>query len=42
MITYRITKSYQFKIFGSLVLKLEDTETGILKPYYIHVYEVFG
>ena len=38
MITYCITKSYQFKIFDSLVLKLQDTETGILKPHYIHLY----
>ena len=42
MITYCITKSYQFDIFDSLVLKLQDTETGILKPHYIHVYKVFG
>ena len=42
IITYCITKSYQFKIFDSLVLKLQGTETGILKPYYIHEYKVFG
>ena len=42
MITYCIRKAYQFKIFDSLVLKLHDTETGILKPHYIHVYKVFG
>ena len=42
MITYCITKSYQFKIFDSLVLKLQDTETETLKPHYIHVYKVFG
>ena len=42
MITYCITKSYQFKIFDSLVLKLQDTDTETLKPHYIHVYKVFG
>ena len=42
MITYGITKSYQFKIFDSLVLKLQDTETESLKTHYIHVYKVFG
>ena len=41
IITYCITKSYQFKIFHSLVLKLQDTETDTLKPHYIHV-KVFG
>ena len=33
IITYCITKSYQFKIFDSLVLKLQDTETDTLKPH---------
>ena len=42
MITYDITKSYHFKIFYWLVLKLQDTETEILKSHYIHVYKVFG
>ena len=42
MITYCITKSFQFKLFEWLVLKLQDTETDTLKPRYIHVYEVFG
>ena len=42
MITYCKTKSYQYKIFDSLVLKLQDTETETLKPHYIHVYKVFG
>ena len=42
MITYCITKSYQFKSFDSLVLKLQDTETVSLKTHYIHVYKVFG
>ena len=42
MITYGITKSYQFKIFDSLVLKLQDTETDSLKTHYIHVHKVFG
>ena len=42
MITYCITKSYHFKIFDWLVLKLQDTETDTFKPRYIHVYEVFG
>ena len=42
MITYGITKSYQFKFFDSLVLKLQDTETESLKIHYIHVYKVFG
>ena len=37
MITYGITKSYQFKIFDSLVLKLQDTETESLKTHNIHV-----
>ena len=38
MITYCITKSYQFKFFDSLVLKLQDTGTGILNPNNIHVH----
>ena len=42
IITYCITKSYQYKMFDSLVLKLQDTETDTLKPHYIHVYKVFG
>ena len=42
MITYGITKSYQFKIFESLVLTLQDIETETLKTHYIHVYKVFG
>ena len=42
MIMYGITKSYQFKIFDSLVLKLQGTETESLKTHYIHVYKVFG
>ena len=41
MITYCITKSYHFKIFDWLVLKLQDTETETLKPQYIRVYKVF-
>ena len=41
-ITYCITKTYHYKIFDSLVLKLQDTETETLKPHYIHVYKVFG
>ena len=40
--TYGITKSYQFKNFDSLVLKLQDTETETRKPHYIHVYKMFG
>ena len=40
IITYGITKSYQLKIFGSLVLKLQNTETETLKTHYIHVYKV--
>ena len=42
MINYCITKSYHFKIFDWLVLKLQDIETETLKPHYIHVYKVFG
>ena len=42
MITYCITKSYHFKIFDWLVLKLQDTETETLKLLYIHVYKVLG
>ena len=42
MITNCITKSYRFKMFDSLFLKIPDTETEILKPHYIHVYKVFG
>ena len=42
MITYGKTKSYQFKNFNSLVLKLQDTETESLKTHYINVYKVFG
>ena len=42
MITYYITKSYQFKVFDPLLLKLQGTETEILKRYYIHLYKVFG
>ena len=42
MITYYITKAYQFEIFDSLVLKLQGIETETLKPHYIHVYKVFG
>ena len=42
MITSGITKSYQFQIFDSLVLKLQDTETKNLNTHYIHVYKVFG
>ena len=37
MITYCITISYQLKIYNSLVLKPQDTETETLKPHYIHV-----
>ena len=33
MITYCITKSYHFKFFDWLVLKLQDTETEALKPH---------
>ena len=36
--TFGKTKSYQFIIFDSLVLKLQDTETENLKTHYIHVY----
>ena len=39
---YGMTKSYKFKIFDSLVLKLQDTETETLKTHYFHVYKVFG
>ena len=42
MISYCITKSYQFEIFDWLVLKLQDTETETLKRHYIYVYKVFG
>ena len=42
MITYCKTKSYHFKFFDWLVLKLQDTVTETLKPHYIHVYKVFG
>ena len=42
MITYCITKSYHFKIFDWLVLKLQDTDTETLKTHYIRVYKVFG
>ena len=42
IITCCITILYQFKIFDSLDLKLQDTETDSLKPHYIHGYEVFG
>ena len=41
-ITYCITKSYRFKIFDWLVIKLQDTETETRKPHYIYVYKVFG
>ena len=37
MITYGITKSYQFNSFYSLVLKLQDTKIVSLKTHYIHV-----
>ena len=38
-----MTACYKFfKIFDSLVLKLQDTETETLKTHYIHVYKVFG
>ena len=33
IITYFITKSYQLKLFDSLVLKLQDTETETLKSH---------
>ena len=42
MITYGITKSYQFTIFDPLVLTLRDTENKSLKTHYIHVNKVFG
>ena len=42
MITYCITKSYRFKLFDWLVIKLQYTETETLKPHYIHVYKMFG
>ena len=42
IITYCITKSYQFKIFDSLVLKLQVTDSDTPKHHYIHVYKVFG
>ena len=42
MITYCLTKSYQFESFDLLVLELQDAETETLKPHYIHVYKVFG
>ena len=42
MSTYGKTNSHQFKMFDSLVQKLQDTETETLKTHYIHVYKVFG
>ena len=41
MVRCDITKSYQFKIFDSSALKLQDNETDTIDTHYIHVCQVF-
>ena len=45
VVTYCITKSYQFEIIyhdDGLLQNFQDTKNETLKPHFIHVYKVFG